>query len=514
LENTTSELQSSEKILSIENLAVEVAHMRECGQKVVMCHGVFDLLHIGHIRHFQEAKQNGDVLVVTLTPDHFVNKGTNRPAFSGELRIEALAALDVVDFVALNKWSTAVEALQLIQPHVYCKGGEYQQNQVDAESNMLPEVNIAKDLGIRIEFTDGLVHSSSELINRHLSPFSDETDMWLEGFREKYTSDEVIGCLERINALKVLVVGEPIIDEYVFCGAIGKSTKDPVLACNHISTEAFAGGSLAVANHLADFCEVGLIGILGEFERREDFVRSAVSPTIKPHFVTKQGAPTIHKRRFVDFYSQSKLLELYVMNDHPLVDEDDRILLETIEGIISDYDVVIAVDYGHGMLMKSSIDFLCNNAKFLAVNTQSNAGNRGFNPISKYSRADYVCLANHEIEIETRMREGDVRDLLTEVSRRVDCHNFTVTLGKNGSLHYSSEHGFIEVPAFATKTVDRVGAGDAVLALTSMLVAQDTPGEIVGFVGNIAGAELVTELGNRVPLNKISLAKHIVSLMK
>lgn len=514
MKNNTDKFSTSEKILPLDLLSEKVAQRKGHDQKIVLCHGVFDLLHIGHIRHFEQAKNNGDVLVVTLTPDQFVNKGSNRPAFTGTLRAEALAALDVVDYVAINKWPTAIETLRLIQPDIYCKGGEYKEDQVDAKSNMQPELSVAKELGIRVEFTGGLVSSSSELINRHLSPFPPETDAWLDAFRKRFSVDEVVDSIEKMRNLKVLVIGEPIIDEYVFCHSIGTSTKDPVIACKDISTEAFAGGSLAVANHLADFCEVGLVGFLGEHERREDFVKSQLSPNIKQHFITKRGAPTIHKRRFVDLYSQYKLLELYIMDDRPLCVEDDRELLELIDSVISDYDVVIAVDYGHGMLMQSSIDTLCKKAKFLAVNTQSNAGNRGFNPVSKYSRADYICLANHEIEIETRMRDGDIRNLLMEVSRRIECDNFTVTLGKKGSLHYTPGSGFSEVPAFATKVVDRVGAGDAVLALSSLLVSQKAPWDIVGLVGNVAGAEIVSELGNRVPINKVSLTKHIVSLMK
>jgi rfaE bifunctional protein nucleotidyltransferase chain/domain len=237
LGNNTDKVSTAEKILPLDLLAKEVAQRKNHDQKVVLCHGVFDLLHIGHIRHFEQAKSNGDVLVVTLTPDQFVNKGSNRPAFTGTLRAEALAALDVVDYVAINKWPTAVETLRLIQPDIYCKGGEYKEDQVDAKSNMQPELSVAKELGIRVEFTGGLVSSSSELINRHLSPFPPETDAWLDTFRQRFSVDEVVDSIEKLRNLKVLVIGEPIIDEYVFCHAIGTSTKDPVIACKDISTE-------------------------------------------------------------------------------------------------------------------------------------------------------------------------------------------------------------------------------------------------------------------------------------
>jgi rfaE bifunctional protein nucleotidyltransferase chain/domain len=503
------------KILELDELSVKLEHLKKEKLKVVMCHGVFDLLHIGHIRHFEEARKFGDVLVVTLTPDQFVNKGTNRPAFTGMLRAEAIAALQMVDYVALNKWPTAVETLRLLRPDIYCKGSEYHKRQVDAESNLLPEIVLAGELGIEVRYTEDIVFSSSQLLNQHFSPFPPETDTWLEDFRRSRSSDEVIAYLENLRTSKVLVIGEAIIDEYLFCKAIGKSTKDPVLACQYNSIEAFVGGSLAVANHLADFCDnVGLVTYLGERERREDFITKSLLPNVRPHFITKYGAPTIHKRRIVDELFQSKLLELYIMEDSLLEENDEANLLKVIDQIIGDYDVVIVVDYGHGMMTAATIDTLCTRAPFLAVNTQSNAGNRGFNPISKYPRADYVCLADHEISIETRMRHGDPRDLLLEVTQRIDCRRFADTRGKEGILHYETDIGFTEVPAFATQVVDRVGAGDAVLALTSPLVAQKVPWDIVGFIGNAAGAQIVSVLGNRVPVSKIPLAKQIISLMK
>jgi sugar/nucleoside kinase (ribokinase family) len=166
------------------------------------------------------------------------------------------------------------------------------------------------------------------------------------------------------------------------------------------------------------------------------------------------------------------------------------------------------------MLTPRAVAKLCDESKFLAVNTQSNAGNQGFNPISKYPRADYVCLAMHEIQMETRMREGAWRDLILEVTQRIDCKRFTVTRGSAGSIHYASDGGFTESPSLALHVADRVGAGDAVLALTSLLVSIDVPWDIVGFIGNVAGAHMVTDLGNRNPLNKIALSKNIISLMK
>jgi len=508
-------MSSVEKILPLEDLARRIKGRQEAGERVVLCHGVFDLLHIGHIRHFEQARSKGDILVVTLTPDRYVNKGVNRPAFPEKLRAEAIAALGMIDFVGINQWATAVETLRLLQPDVYCKGSEYRKNQVDAKSHMLPEVAEAQKLAIVMEYTEDIVSSSSTLINRYFSPFPSETDEWLEGFKQKHRAEAIIDKIEALRSLKVLVVGEAIIDEYIYCAAMGKSTKDPVLACLYQETESIAGGSLAVANHVAGFCDkVRLVTCLGDRERREGFVRSALQSNIEPVLLTKNDSPTIHKRRIVDEYTQNKLLELYIMEDRPISGANAQELNETITEGLEGWDVIIAIDFGHGLFTPSLIETLCSGARFLAVNAQSNAGNRGFNPISRYRRADYICLANHEINIEARMREGDLRQHVIDVAERVDCPRFTVTMGREGSLHYEKGHGFVEVPALATQVADRVGAGDSVLALTSLLVAQGTSWDITGFVGNVAGAQMVSVLGNREPVSKVSLSKHIISMLK
>src|SRR6266705_1601825 len=125
--SATSAVQKEDsKICDLNELASRLNDLRTQGKKIIHCHGVFDLCHVGHIYHLKEAKSMGDVLIVTLTPDRWVNKGPDRPAFSDGLRAEVLAALDVVDYVAVNKWPTAVETIKLLRPAVYVKGPDYE----------------------------------------------------------------------------------------------------------------------------------------------------------------------------------------------------------------------------------------------------------------------------------------------------------------------------------------------------------------------------------------------------
>lgn len=507
----------SKKIKTIEELAGILASLRtrKSKKKIVHCHGVFDLLHIGHIRHFEQAKKMGDILVVTITPDRYVNKGPNRPVFTEELRAEGIAALGCVDYVAINKWPTAVKTIKLLKSDIYVKGPDYKEHKADLTGKIVDEEAAIKAVGGRIAFTDDIVFSSSNLINKHLPVFPKEVQEYLTRFSKQYSADNVLRYLQNAKDLKVLVIGEAIIDEYQYCTAIGTSSKEPILAVRYLSTEKFAGGILAVANHVANFCpNVGIVTILGDRESQEDFVRQNVNRNIDLKFLYKENSPTIVKRRFVESYLLQKLFEVYDMNDEELNQKQDKALCDMLQKVIPQYDVVIVVDFGHGMMTRNAIELLCRKARFLAVNTQANAGNRGFNTISRYPRADYISLTMLELGLEERARQGNPRDMMLNISRKLDCARVIVTRGKNGNICYSKDEGFVEAPAFAYHVVDRMGSGDAVLSLTSLCVAQGAPMAVVGFLGNAIGAQAVATLGHRTSIERVPLFKFIESLMK
>jgi rfaE bifunctional protein nucleotidyltransferase chain/domain len=504
----------SKKVYSIEELQPVIERLHSENRRIVHCHGVFDLLHVGHVRHIEQAKGLGDILVVTLTPDRFVNKGANRPAFSEALRAEVVASLDAVDFVAINRWPTAVDTIKLLKPHVFAKGSEFR-NLDDTIGHVAKERDAVHSVGGEIAFTEDITFSSSALINQYMSQFPPHVQNFLSDFSGRYTAEEVLSYVRSAFAKKVLVIGEAIIDEYAYCEAIGKSGKEPVLATKYLSTDRFGGGILACANHAASFCDnVDVLTFLGDGGDQEDFVRRILKPNVNPILLYKKGSPTIVKKRFVERYLSQKLFEVYTINEEPLAEKDDLEFCDLLRSVLPRYDIVIVADYGHGMLSPRAIDVLCTHAPFLAVNTQSNAGNHGFNMISKYPRADYVCLAQREFALDTRNQRLSPAQMILHVAHKLSCGKIMMTQGKYGSLFFSAPEDFKQVPAFATQIVDRVGAGDAVLCVTSLAVAMKAPGEVVNFLGNVVGAEAVTILGNQRSIDRIPLYRHVECLLK
>jgi rfaE bifunctional protein nucleotidyltransferase chain/domain len=502
------------KLLSLEDLAASLNRLRALGKRVVQCHGVFDLLHIGHVRHFEQARQLGDVLVVTLTPDRFVNKGVGRPAFSETLRAEFLASLGCVDYVAINRWPTAVETIRMLRPAVFAKGSEFR-GLTDTVGHVAREADAVHEAGGEIAFTDDLVYSSSGLINQYLSPYPDGVRDFVTEFAARHTTDDVLAPLRAAEDLRVLVVGEAIIDEYTYCEAIGKSGKEPVLASRFIGVDRFAGGVLACANHLASFVKtVDVLTMLGRDGDEAEFVRGILKPNVSPILLEKPGAPTIVKQRFVEKYLSQKMFEVYRMDDTPLDPATDAALCSRLNAILPEYDLVVVADYGHGMLSANAIEVLGRQARFLAVNTQSNAGNHGFNMISKYPRADYVCLAQREVALETRNQQLTAEEMAEHVSAKLDCPRVMITRGSAGTLYHTAPDRFTRVPALATRIVDRIGAGDAVLCVTALCAAVDAPPDVTAFIGNVVGAEAVAILGNQQSVERIPTIRHVECLLK
>ncbi len=512
---TTRGPRAVDKIVSIEQLAAEVTRLRTEGRTVVMAHGVFDLLHIGHIRHFEAARAMGDALVVTITPDKFVNKGPHRPAFPAMLRAEAIAALDSVAFVAINRSQTAVDPIRRVRPNVYVKGADYRDAADDVTGGIRLERDAIEAVGGELRFTGDITFSSTTLVNRHLPLFPPNVMEFLASFNSHHSAAEVVGYLERARGLRVLVVGETIIDEYQYCEAIGKSSKEPMLAVRHVSLERFAGGILAVANNVAGFCDhVGVITVLGKNDGHVDFIDANLKDNVEQLFLYQEQSPTIVKRRLVENYFFSKLIEVYEMDDSPLAQADDDRLVALLDEQVPKYDMVLVVDFGHGMLSKRAIGTICSKARYLAVNTQSNAGNRGFHTVSRYPRADYVSLAVAELQLETRDLHTDLHELVQQVAAKLSADRVSLTRGKEGCICYSATEGMTDVPAFAGSVVDRMGAGDTFLSITALFAAQGAPNELVGFIGNVVGAEAVATVGHRESVQKASLYKHIESLMK
>ena len=503
------------KIKSVDDLAVDLDALRAQGKRVVQCHGVFDLLHPGHIRHFEAARAEGDVLVVTVTPDRFVNKGPGRPVFNQRLRAESIAALQSVDYVAIDEWPTAVEAIRRLKPAVYVKGSDYADAGDDLTGKIVEERQAVEAHGGRIHFTAEITFSSSGLLNVHFDVYPEEAQSFLREFRQRHSAEEVIGLLRDLKGLRVLVIGDAIIDEYHYVQSLGKSPKELLVTTRFLREEQFAGGILACANHVAGFCDrVDLVTCLGTQDSREEFIRSHLKGNVSPTFFYREDTGTVVKRRYVEQAFLSKMFEVSFLDDTDLPEPVGREVERHVARVASGYDLVLVADYGHGFLGRDLIRLLASGARYLAINAQTNSANAGYNLVTKYPRADYVCIDEPEVRLAAQDRRTDLEQIMRVLAKDLTCRRISITQGHKGCIAYAEDEGFHHVPVLSREIVDRIGAGDAYLSVTAPCAAAGYPADVIGFIGNAVGALAVRIIGNRTPVEPVPLFKFITALLK
>ena len=289
-------------------------------------------------------------------------------------------------------------------------------------------------------------------------------EQFLNRFKRLHTYDDIILWIKQISKLDILIIGDTIIDEYQYGTTLGKSGKSPIVAFRENHTEAYDGGILAIGNHLDDFCNI--------------------------EFLTDKQA--IRKKRFID--NNQKIFETYSY------EENKRYPSTRETKAIQHHDIVLVADFGHGYIKKELKQDIEKESKYIALNTQFNAGNMGFNTINKYSRYDYVCIDHNELRLATSNQYDSIENIIFD---RFKDSKVTVSITDSyKGTHVFKDNKLVTVPAFAKDIVDTVGAGDAYLAITSPLAYLNAPIDVIGFIGNVAGAIACSYPGNKEHVTK------------
>jgi rfaE bifunctional protein kinase chain/domain len=504
------------KIYSLNDLKKVILIEKNKNKKIILCHGVFDLLHIGHIKHLKKAKELGNILVATITPDKYVNKGPGKPVFNENLRSEAIAAIRFVDYVAINNTPTAVNPLRIIKPNIYCKGKDYKNINDDLTGEIKNELKEIKKNNGKIVFTDELTFSSSRLINRSTDFFSLNQKKILKRIRNNFNFEKIKTYIDNFKQLKILVIGEAIIDQYNFCEAVGKSGKEPILVLKEKKKEQYLGGALSIARNLSVFSKkISIISMLGENKNYLNDIKKQLPKNIKTNFIFKENSPTIVKKRYVDDISKSKIIGVYDINDQILNDKDEKIFNKLLLKEIDKHDMVIVSDYGHGLISKKSASLICHKAKFLALNAQVNATNFGYHTIGNYKNFNTLIINEREIRHEMRDNNIKLEILMKNLSKEKNIKNIIVTRGASGAiLYYKPKNKFYYSDAYAHKILDKTGAGDTMLSIIAPLIKGNINKDVVLLISSLAAAQSVEFMGNENDINKVEILKTLKNILK
>lgn len=505
------------KIFELHDLSSVIVSLKNQGKKIVHCHGVFDLVHPGHIKHLEAAKKFGDILVVTITEDKFVNKGPGRPIFTEIIRAENLAALEIIDFVAINHSPLAIPAIEAIKPDFYVKGQEYKNAAEDITGGIIAEKKKVEEFNGKLVFTEEIVFSSTKLLNQHLDFSNTEVKEYLKEIRQLTSFEKLKNDFDKISKLKVLVFGDIILDEYTFVVSQGKASKSATITAKRGESEIYAGGVLAVTNHIAGFVkEVKLVTTYGlNFGTNYlEFIKSKLQPNIILKEIFTPDHPTVLKRRFVDRIFKHKLFEIIEIEDTPLPTEIREKILAQLKEAEKNYDLIVVSDFGHGLIDSEIVSYLSKLKCYLAINAQTNSSNFGFNLLNKYSRCDYFSIDENECRLASHNKYENIDVLLPTLMNQMHATNASITLGVRGAMvGRVNPTKQVVAPVLSNEIVDTIGAGDAFLSITSLLSKNGNSIEEIALVGNAVGAMAVKILGNKSFIEKVPLLKYIKTLL-
>jgi len=479
-----------DKIVTIDDLSRIRERLRD--KKIVHCHGAFDLIHLGHLTHFEEARALGDILVVTLTGDAHITKKRS-VTFSEDQRARQVAALEIVDYAAIVQEPTALSAIEALRPDFYVKGPEYADLTLDKSRSIYHEMRVLETYGGRMHFTSGESFSSTKLSHFLLAaPDAAQRDPLLRNDRIRFkdissfgfTLDQLKQFVARAAPLRVCVIGETITDEWVDIELTNLSTQSRCVAGIERSRIHQVGGVGIIARHLANFVK-----------EVHAFTNGAAA----------EPPPNIHHTALAD----GALVETRFVERGPgrPVFKTKKVALSDVnsDGIprFDDYDLVVIADFGHGLLDAATINRRIAERKSATVATmaQVNSSNYGYNLPTKYIGADYYSLNRTEAELCLHERELALDQLAQHSERLLKAPWISVTDGDNGVMivHRGAQYA---LPSLSVSVVDTIGCGDAYLALSSLGIRLDLPSKLVALVGSIGAAAMTQRRCNESPVTE------------
>lgn len=468
-------------------------------ERAIMCHGVFDVVHPGHVRHLLYAKSKADILIASITADRHIDKGKYRPHVPEQLRAANLAAFEMVDYVVIDPNAKPLDNLRVIQPDFFAKGYEYQDGGMHPRT--AEEVAVMDSFGGQILFTPGdVVYSSSKLIE--LEPPSikyEKLQVLME--REGFSFDDLRNTVTAMTGKRVHVVGDTIIDSITQCAMIGGQTKTPTMSVLYEDQTDYVGGAGIVAKHMkAAGGEVIFSTVLGADNLRDFALDDLNEAGVDVRAVIDATRPTTNKNAIV--VSGYRLLKVDKLDNRSISDEVLSQLLHTISDV--ETDAIIYSDFRHGVFNRRTIpSFNAARPESAFSVADSQVASRWGN-ITEFKGFDLITPNEREARFALADQDSGVRALSSELYDRAACETLILKLGERGvmtcqSSDHDSSDSFFSVDSFVGRVVDAVGAGDALLAYgTLALMVSDSRAQ-AAIIGSMAAA-CECEVDGNIPI--------------
>ena len=457
----------------------------------VFVSGTFNVLHPGHLRLLKFAKANGDRLVVGVLTDRVAGSAAHVPQ---DFRLEAVKMNGLVDEAFLVD-SAVEEVILKLKPALVVKGKEH-------KSHENPEQKAVDSYGGKLLFSSGdVVFSSLDLIRREMASQEQKSISLPKQFmsRRKVTAKSLIDVIQKFKGLKVVVVGDVIVDEYISCDPLGMSEEDPTIVVTPISSRTFIGGAAIVAAHAASLgAHVKFFSVVGD-DASAKFCRDELSKFgVDHHLLVDDSRPTTLKQRF---RSRSKTLLRVSHLAQRLIDESfQNELAAKLAKACSDAELLIFSDFNYGTLPQGVVDQItaiaAKNKTKIVADSQSSSQ---IGDISRFKNVDLLTPTEREARLALRNTEDGLVVIAELVCVAANAGAAIVKLGEQGVLLHARKGKTFEtdqIPALNSAPQDVAGAGDCMLVASSLALTVGANMWEAGLLGSLAAAIQVGRVGN------------------
>ena len=488
------------KIFSVADLSAERARLRQAGKTVVQCHGCFDIVHPGHIRYLRFARSLGDVLIVTVSSDDVVMKGYERPYIPEDLRLDSLAELSCVDYVALSVDEWAGPVLEAIQPDIYVKGREYESK---SDPRFANEKKIVESYGGRVVLGSGDVIFSSTEIGRRKRNTLDMEQQKIQRFcrSNEITAARLKNAISRFSDLRVLVLGDAIIDHYAHCEGARVASESPIISVKPISEEWFVGGAGLITRQAAALgAKATFVTCCAEdegFERIQSTLRRFGAEV---HNLLVPSRGTYTKSRFL--VGGKKVFKVDRGNPAPIPIETTAELIGRLGELLESHDGLVVTDFGYGLFGSTLSEAISELAATAGKPYFADVSTNGQANILKFRGPQLATPTEDELRFALADAESGISNLASRYYAASGAKGLIVTMGRRGSLAFEppSKKGLRlrtdYLPALEVNEVDAVGAGDVFLTGASLAQLAGEPMPVGMYVGSSLASISAGVLGN------------------
>ena len=471
----------------------------------VLVSGAFNVLHPGHLRLLRFAKECGDQLIVAVNSDRIAMGGAYVPE---DLRLEVVQSNNWVDEAFLIDEPIA-QVIARLQPSIVVKGKEH-------ETKFNPELSVLEVYGGRLIFSSGeTVFSSIDLLrSEFLQSKSGVIELPIDYMkRHSISIERLLSLINSFSRLKVCVIGDLLVDEYITCEALGMSQEEPTLVVTPLDTTRFLGGAGIVAAHAAGLGASALFISVAGNDMHSTFARGALEQAgVTSHLLIDDSRPTPHKQRY---RSKGKsLLRVNHLHQRSISVALQAQLQKQFEVIVSGIDLLVFSDFNYGCLPQALVHSLigvANSQKVrLAADSQSSSQ---VGDISRFRGMDLITPTEREARISTRNHEEGIVVMAEQLRKQALANNILIKLGEEGVLVHAGEtdpHFGLDdrISALNSAPKDSSGAGDSMLISSAMTLASGGNIWEAACVGSLAAAIQVGRMGN-IPLSAHELLQEI-----